>query len=59
MARHAALAVKLTDKVPLTEETAAALGRGLQEGDTLTVGGLLQKMARHAALADDSDGSPG
>jgi len=45
--------------VPLTEETAAALGRGLQEGDTITVGGLLQKMARHAALADDSDRSPG
>ena len=43
--------MKLTDTLKLTKETADALGEGAKEGDEVTVGGLLQKMARHAALA--------
>lgn len=43
--------MKLTDTLKLTKETADALGEGFNEGDEVTVGGLLQKVARHAALA--------
>jgi hypothetical protein len=43
--------MQLTDTLRLTKETADALGEGAKEGDEITVGGLLQKMARHAALA--------
>ena len=43
--------MQLTDTLKLTKETAEALGEGAKEGDEITVGGLLQKMARHAALA--------
>jgi hypothetical protein len=43
--------MKLTDPIKLTGGTAEALGDGLKEGDEITVGGLLQKIARHAALA--------
>jgi len=43
--------MQLTDTLKLTKETADALGEGFNEGEEITLGGLLQKMARHAALA--------